>query len=128
MTPSENGESERDPEELLPLSAVDFTTLLVLLDGDSYGYAIVQDVRERTGGRIDLLPGNFYNVLQRLLRDGLIEPSDEPPPGTAPGKPRRMFRITPFGEEVVRAEATALTRMADHPTVRRLAEEAEAGS
>ena len=47
------------PEELLPLNPVDFQVLLVLLDGDSHGYGIVKEMKQRTGGQIDMLPGNF---------------------------------------------------------------------
>lgn len=112
-------------DELLPLNPVDFMVLLVLLDGDSYGYAIVRAMRDKSDGRIDVLPGNFYTVLQRLLRDGLIAPSDTAPPGSAPGRPRRMFRITDLGRRVARAEATRLTEIADDPGVRGLVAEAD---
>lgn len=120
------GRSSRlEPEALLPLSDVELAALVVLMEGDSYGYAIIHAVRERTEGRIEMLPGNFYNVLQRMLRNGLIEPSGQPAPGVSPGKPRRMFGITAFGRRVARAEARRIVEIAESPDVRRLAAESE---
>ena len=55
-------------EDRLPLNPVHFMVLLVLSDGERHGYALVQEMDERTNGRISLLPGNLYVVLRRLLR------------------------------------------------------------
>ncbi|MCA1798274.1 MAG: PadR family transcriptional regulator [Xanthomonadaceae bacterium] len=42
--------------------------LAILADGDSYGYAILQRVRELSGGRIEWTDGMLYPVLHRLER------------------------------------------------------------
>lgn len=110
-------------EELLPLNALDFTVLLVLTDGDSHGYAIANAIRERSGGRINILPGNFYTVIDRLQRDGLIAPSDATPEGKAPGRPRRLFRITRLGVAAAKAEAIRLAELTEDDGVQRLLQE-----
>src|SRR5579871_2603672 len=47
--------------------------LSILADGESYGYEIIQKVRELSGGQIEWSDGMLYPVLHRLERDGLIE-------------------------------------------------------
>src|SRR5919197_1319686 len=44
--------------------------LAILAEGDSYGYAILQRVRELSGGRMEWTDGMLYPVLHRLERPG----------------------------------------------------------
>ena len=46
--------------------------LSILAGGESYGYEIIQKVRELSGGHIEWSDGMLYPVLHRLERDGLI--------------------------------------------------------
>lgn len=92
-------------DDLLPLSAVDFLVLMILIDGEGHGYGIVQELARRTDGKTRLLPGNFYAVLRRLIRDGLIAESVKRPADDLDDKRRRYYRITPFGRQVASAEA-----------------------
>lgn len=119
----------RDPEnvcDLLPLNPVDFQVLLVLSEGDGHGYGIVKKIRARTDGQIDLLPGNFYTILQRLERDGLVQDIGVDEESNTPGRPRRLYRITSFGTEVAAAEASRLRDLVSEAAVRALAEKARA--
>lgn len=113
-----------NPEELLPLNPVDFQVLLVLVEGESHGYGIVKEMRSRTGGQIDMLPGNFYTVLQRLLRAGLLQDIGLDTEGNTPGRPRRLYRITEFGTRVAAAEAARLRDLVADSAVRALADRA----
>ena len=45
---------------------------LALADRDQHGYAIMQDVAERTNGRMRLSPGTLYGSVKRMLEQGLI--------------------------------------------------------
>ena len=45
---------------------VDFLVLLTLADRELHGYGIVAEISDRTEGRMRLVPGNLYAVLQRL--------------------------------------------------------------
>ena len=55
-----------------PLSLPVLNILLALADGAKHGYAIKQDVEERSEGAIRLGPGTLYEAIQRLEDDGLI--------------------------------------------------------
>jgi PadR family transcriptional regulator PadR len=46
--------------------------LSLLEEGDSYGYAIIQRVRELSGGEVEWSDGMLYPVLHRLEAQGLI--------------------------------------------------------
>lgn len=47
--------------------------LAILRQGDSYGYAIIQRVRELSGGEMEWSDGMLYPILHRLEKKGLIE-------------------------------------------------------
>lgn len=44
----------------------------VLEDGESYGYAIVQRVKELSEGEVQWTEGMLYPILHRLEADGLV--------------------------------------------------------
>src|SRR3954447_8668316 len=46
--------------------------LAILQHGESYGYAIIQRVRELSGGQIRWTDGMLYPVLHRLEAQGVI--------------------------------------------------------
>ena len=70
--------------------------LAILAEGDSYGYAILQRVRELSGGRLEWTDGMLYPVLHRLGRLGYVEAWWEVAEN---GRRRRYYRITPRGRE-----------------------------
>lgn len=68
--------------------------LAILAEGDSYGYAILQRVRELSGGSLEWTDGMLYPVLHRLLRLGLVEARWEV---AESGRRRKYYRITSEG-------------------------------
>ena len=68
--------------------------LAILAEGDSYGYAILQRVRELSGGRMEWTDGMLYPVLHRLERLGHIESRWEV---AETGRRRKYYRITSEG-------------------------------
>ena len=44
----------------------------ILARGESYGYAILQEIRERSGGTLEWSEGMLYPMLHRLERRGLV--------------------------------------------------------
>jgi len=68
--------------------------LAILAEGDSYGYAILQRVRELSGGRLEWTDGMLYPVLHRLGRLGYVESRWEV---AESGRRRKYYRITPEG-------------------------------
>ena len=61
-----------DVEALLPLPPATFHILVALADQDRHGYAIIQDVEERTGGALRLSAGTLYRSIARMVEQGLI--------------------------------------------------------
>ena len=110
----------RDPEALLPLKPVVFQVLLSLADVERHGYAIVQDIAERSSARLQLEPGNLYRVLQSMLDDGLIEESDRRPAPDRDDERRRYYRVTAFGRRVASAEAGRLSAIVADARARKL--------
>jgi DNA-binding PadR family transcriptional regulator len=111
----------RAAQDLLPLRPVVFHVLLSLADGERHGYAIVQDIAERSAARMRLEPGNLYRSLKFMLDEGLIDESDRRP---VPGKDderRRYYRLTKFGRQVALAEAARLETLAAEARARLLA-------
>src|SRR5690606_10330962 len=68
--------------------------LAILAESDSYGYAILQRVRELSGGRIAWTDGMLYPVLHRLERLGHVEARWET---AESGRRRKYYRITETG-------------------------------
>jgi DNA-binding PadR family transcriptional regulator len=96
------------PQQHLPLSVPVFHILLSLSDQALHGYAIIQDIRQRTGGEVSLTASTLYAAIKRLLDAGLIEEiADRPDEDDAR---RRYYRILPAGLEVARLEAARLDR------------------
>lgn len=75
--------------------------LAILAEGDSYGYAILQRVRELSGGRMEWTDGMLYPVLHRLERLGHIAARWEV---AESGRRRKYYRITPEGRSQLAEE------------------------
>jgi PadR family transcriptional regulator, regulatory protein PadR len=75
--------------------------LAILADGDSYGYAILQRVRELSGGEMEWTDGMLYPVLHRLEKAGLIESRWET---AETGRKRKYYRVTETGREQLTEE------------------------
>ena len=108
-------------EALLPLPPATLHILLALADEDRHGYAVIQDVAERTRGELKLSPGTLYRSIQRMLEQGLIvEPRERPSPEHDDER-RRYYRITPLGQAVARAEVRRLDQLVRMARARGLA-------
>jgi DNA-binding PadR family transcriptional regulator len=99
----------RLPQQHLPLTVPVFQILLSLSDRELHGYAIIQDIRERTDGEVALTASTLYAALKRLLDAGLVAELDTRPPDDDDPR-RRYYRITPDGLAVARLEAARLAR------------------
>jgi DNA-binding PadR family transcriptional regulator len=91
------------PDDLLPLTPQVFSILIALAAGDQHGYAIMQEVAARTGGKVRLSPGTLYGCIKRMLEQGLIVELN-----AGDDERRRNYRMTPFGRKVARAESARL--------------------
>ena len=68
--------------------------LAILADGESYGYAILQRVRELSRGEFEWTDGMLYPLLHRLSRLGYVTTEWRTPPE---GRRRRYYVITDEG-------------------------------
>jgi PadR family transcriptional regulator, regulatory protein PadR len=70
--------------------------LAILRGGETYGYQIIQQVKELSGGNIEWADGMLYPVLHRLEKEGLVSTkwklSDE-------NRMRKYYRLTEVGRK-----------------------------
>ena len=100
-----------DVAVLLPLPPVTFHILLALSDHDRHGYAIIQEVEERTGGELRLSAGTLYRSIHRMLEQGLVVETRERPAPEDDDERRRYYRITKRGIDTAKAEARRLEQL-----------------
>jgi DNA-binding PadR family transcriptional regulator len=74
---------------------LDLILLAALQPGPAYGYALIRDLREKTGGFLDLTEGTLYPVLHRLEDAGYLNSRTV----TVQSRRRRLYSITPEGED-----------------------------
>ena len=96
-----------------PLQPHWFQILLALADRDLHGLAIMNEVLDRTGGRMRLWPGMLYRNLRRLADDGLVVEVDMPADAETGGGRPRFYRLTPLGRRACAAEAQRLAGFVD---------------
>ena len=103
-----------DPRRLLPLTPQQFHILLALTDGHRHGYAILQDVAERTGGSLRMGTGTLYTAIARLETLALIEESERRPAASKDDERRRYYKLTAAGRSVLQAETERLDALVRH--------------
>jgi DNA-binding PadR family transcriptional regulator len=94
--------------DFLPLKTQWFHIMLSLAGGEQHGYAIMQEVLERTEGKVRLWPATLYGSIKRLIEAGLIEESAERPAPEVDDARRRYYRLTKLGKQVLDAECARL--------------------
>jgi DNA-binding PadR family transcriptional regulator len=99
--------------QLIPLSPAMFHILLSLGEGERHGYAIKREIKQRTGGKLNLGPGVLYGSINKMLEEGLIEESEDRPDPHLDDERRRYYRITPYGRKVAQAEALRMRELVD---------------
>jgi DNA-binding PadR family transcriptional regulator len=94
-----------DPlKRFLPLKAVHHLILLLLEERPTYGVDLLERLEKESGGVVCLNAGSLYRTIARLVDDGLIVPTEDPDVASV-GAPRKLYRVTPLGRELVRAES-----------------------
>jgi DNA-binding PadR family transcriptional regulator len=81
-------------KDLMAASATPLV-LSLLRRGDSYGYELIQNVRDLSDGQLEWKEGMLYPLLHRLDEHGLIEAYDRAAPS---GRRRKYYRLLPEGE------------------------------
>lgn len=111
MSPRRTRLAPADAESFLPLHRDTFHILVSLADRDRHGYAVMQDVLDRTNGKLRLSPSSLYASIRRLLEQELIEELGERPDPAHDDERRRYYRLTRLGRDVAKAEARRLERL-----------------
>ena len=93
-------EPERISKDLVAASATPLL-LAILQKGPSYGYAVIQQVRELSGGDLEWSEGMLYPVLHRMEDNGLIESYEDVGDN---GRKRRYYRIRAEGKRALAEE------------------------
>jgi len=73
---------------------LDGLILAVVATGPAHGYAVIEELKQRSGGAFALPEGTVYPALHRLERAGLLA-SDW---SDAAGRRRRVYRLTRSGK------------------------------
>lgn len=79
---------------------LDALILAVVEDGPLHGYAIIEALRTRSEGALDLPTGTVYPALRRLERTGHLR-SDW---SNVAGRDRRTYRLTTGGKQALAAQ------------------------
>ena len=89
------------------LKPVALHILLALAERESHGYAVMQAIRERSGGEVPVHTASFYRHLAKLMDEGLVA---EAVGRRERSDPRRgaHYRITPRGRQELAAEKQRL--------------------
>src|SRR5271156_841203 len=100
-----------DVHSSIPLKTQWFHILLSLAGGEQHGYGIMQEVLNRTTGKVRLWPATLYGSIKRLIEADLIEESDERPAPELDDARRRYYRLTTLGSRVLNAECERLEEL-----------------
>jgi DNA-binding PadR family transcriptional regulator len=79
-----------------------FQILVAISQGERHGYAIMQEIEERTGGAFRIGAGTLYRSIKKLVDAGFIA---EVTPEVPVHQQRRTYRLTSSGRERAAAEA-----------------------
>ena len=74
---------------------LDLLLLAVLSDGPKHGYAVIEDLKTRSGDAFDLPEGTVYPALHRLERSGYLESEWS----VGNGRRRRNYNLTRKGRK-----------------------------
>ena len=87
-------------KELVAASSVPLV-LSILSEGESYGYAIIQRVKELSGGRIEWTDGMLYPVLHWIEEQGLVRCRWTK---SESGRKRKYYFLQPEGRKMLKEQ------------------------
>src|SRR5687768_18410064 len=100
------------PGDFGSLTSIEYEILLSLAGGDLHGYAILQEIGERSSGALTVRPGTLYRAISRLLDAGLIaEVEITGKRNSADDERRRTYTITRAGRQVEIGRASCRERV-----------------
>jgi PadR family transcriptional regulator PadR len=88
------------PKDLVAASSKPLI-LSILSEGESYGYEIIQKVRQLSGEELEWTDGMLYPVLHRMEREGLIASEWKE---AETGRERKYYELTLDGQKSLKRE------------------------
>ena len=76
-----------------PKGHLDGMILAVVASAPAHGYAVIEELKQRSGGVFDLPEGTVYPALHRLEAEGMLASAW----ASAAGRRRRVYRLTRRG-------------------------------
>jgi transcriptional regulator len=89
---------------------LDMIVLAALAAGPAHGYAIIQEIRRRSGNAFDLPEGTIYPALHRLEQAGLLSSRWA---NSETGRKRRIYSLTARGRRAFADHRASWHRFAD---------------
>jgi PadR family transcriptional regulator PadR len=83
--------------------------LAVLERSPMHGYAVIEALSERSGGKLSVPTGTVYPALRRLERAGLLDGEWS----EVDGRRRRTYRLTDAGRRSLAEERSSWSAFAD---------------
>ncbi len=105
------------------LTPLMFQILVALSESDRHGYAILQQIEERTQGAFRVGAGTLYRAIKQLVDAGLMAEVD----ADGGHRQRRNYRLTDAGRDRAAVDARVFREIAAWADEARLGE-TEAGS
>ena len=94
---------EKQRRVYIPMTETGFY-ILYCLQTENHGYGIGQQVKDMTGGEIQISPGTMYGTLSKMEKDGLIVRIREE-------EKRKIYRITEVGQTILEIECRRIERL-----------------
>ena len=91
-----------------PLSESYFYILLCLSKGANHGYGIMKMTENLSEGQVKIGSGTMYGATSNMIKKGWIKEIVSNEPGA---EKKRLYTLTPEGEEAFKAEVARLKRM-----------------
>ncbi|SCE84258.1 PadR family transcriptional regulator [Micromonospora chokoriensis] len=98
-----------------PLHEATYLILTALVEAPRHGYAVLEEVRRISDGRVDLRAGTLYAALDRLRTEGLVDIEREE---QVQSRLRRYYRLTASGAQRLAEESARLRSNAEAASVR----------
>lgn len=83
--------------------------LQTLISKPGYGLELIERVKERTKGVVELSQGSVYPALRALEREGLLRSWDGETTPERGGRPRRYYELTAEGRRAAMREQQVFT-------------------
>ena len=94
-----------------PMSESYYYILLCLAKGANHGYGIMQMTEQLSQGDVTIGSGTMYGATSNMMKKGWIREIMSNEPGQ---ERRRLYQLTDFGREALRAEIARLQRMLEN--------------